>query len=620
METRFHRIDPRDNVAVALDGAEAGAQVLLPGVELRTIEPIPTAHKVALVAIRSGERIVKYGHPIGAATADIPAGGWVHTHNVRTELEGTREYVYEPSGASASSPPGEALKSIATRTFRGYPRPDGQVGIRNEIWIVPTVACVNRLAERLAAELSRELPAGVSSVQALTHPHGCGQIGEDLKRTQRLLADFVHHPNAAAVLVLGLGCEYNRVSSFREVVGPTDPGRVEYLAAQEVEDEVEAAREALRRLAAYAGRFSRHEQPVSKLRVGVKCGGSDAFSGLTANPLVGVVSDRLVAAGATVILSETTECLGAEHLMAERGATPEIGEQARRVVLDCERTCLAYGADLTGSNPSPGNIEGGLTTIEEKSLGCLRKGGTSRFQEVLAYAERPTRRGLVFMDTPGNDNESTAGMVAGGASVVMTEVPEMFGAEVDLLNRAADRDVFERGVAMINGIKRYFIEAHQPIYENPAPGNKDGGLTTLEEKSLGCTRKGGFAPVADVIDYAERIRKPGLSLLTSPGYDGVSVTALAASGAQILLFTTGRGNPLGTYVPTVKISSNSVLARRKPSWIDFDAGRLLEGVSPEELAKGLLELTLEVASGAKAARNEEHGYRDLVVWKQGVTV
>lgn len=496
---RWLRIDPRDNVAVALEAAAPGAEVSVPGATLRTLEPIPTGHKVALVPIAEGERVVKYGAPVGLATRAIAAGAWVHTHNVRTDLSGTLEYSYKPTAA-----PDLGTGAVAAgRTFLGYKRPDGQVGIRNELWILPTVACVNRLAERLAAELERELPPGVTAAHALTHPHGCGQFGDDLRRTQRVLADFVHHPNAGAVLVVGLGCEYNRVSSFREVVGHTHPGRVEYLVAQEVEDEVEASRALLRRLAEYAGGFRRTEIPLSRLRVGVKCGGSDAFSGITANPLVGAVTDRLVAAG---------------------------------------------------------------------------------------------------------------------AGVVMTEVPEMFGAEVELLNRAVSRDVFDRGVAMINGTKRYFIDHDQPIYENPAPGNKDGGITTLEEKSLGCTRKGGLAPVTDVLEYAERVRCPGLTLLTSPGYDGVSVTALAAAAVHLILFTTGRGNPLGTLVPTVKISSNSALARRKPHWIDFDAGTLLGGASMLDLADELLDLTVRVASGLAQARNEENGERELVIWKDGVTV
>lgn len=490
------RIHPRDNVAVALRNLDAGFAVAIGGDAVRLGTAIPMAHKFALGAIRAGEPIVKYGQPIGHATADIAAGGWVHAHNVRTTLDGVLEYAYAP----AVEPP---ARIEDTRTFAGYRRPNGEVGIRNEIWIVPTVGCVNEIAETLARQLNaRALPGNIAGVYALPHPFGCSQLGDDHATTQRVLAALAQHPNAAGVLVIGLGCENNTMESFRKLIPDAGSPRYRFMVAQEVGDELAAGRQMLDALVEYAEGFHRERVPVSELRIGLKCGGSDGFSGVTANPLVGALSDAVVARGGTMVL---------------------------------------------------------------------------------------------------------------------TEVPEMFGAEAMFLNRCESRAVFDDCVAMINGFKRYFLRHGQAVYENPSPGNKDGGITTLEEKSLGCLQKGGTSPVVDILPYGGRIRKRGLNFLTGPGNDIVSMTALAAAGAHLVLFTTGRGTPLGGPIPTFKIATNNDLAARKPNWIDFNAGRLIDGATLSALADDLFDRVLETAGG-QPARNELNGFREIAIFKDGVTL
>lgn len=512
MSARFRLLSDRDDVAVAVDAAAAGtalpASALSSGTSVRLREDIPAGHKVALREIRAGEPVFKYGFPIGAAKTDIAAGSWVHTHNLATRLEGKLEYRYSGGKPAASAPKGGA------DVFRGFRRENGSVGIRNEIWILPTVGCVNGIAGRVAELARAELAArdlAVEGVHAFPHPYGCSQLGEDHAATRTILAGLAAHPNAAGVLVLGLGCENNTVAEFRSLLEAAgtgvgaEAGRVEYLVVQEAAEELEEALAAVLRLAERASRFRREDVPVSELVVGMKCGGSDGFSGITANPLVGTFSDRLVAAGGTSIL---------------------------------------------------------------------------------------------------------------------TEVPEMFGAETILMDRAADEAVFQDTVKLINDFKEYFLRHGQAVYENPSPGNKAGGITTLEDKSLGCVQKGGTAPVSAVYPYGGRVARRGLVLLSGPGNDIVSVTALAAAGAHLVLFTTGRGNPLGGPVPTVKISSNSDLARRKPSWIDYDAGRLLEAETreqAEEVEGGLYRLVLAAASGAPV-KNETNGYREIAILKDGVTL
>ncbi|WP_414714864.1 UxaA family hydrolase [Sporomusa sp.] len=473
----------KDNVAVVLhpaEGAKAGR-----------------GHKVALTDIRAGEHIIKYGFPIGHATSDIKAGDWVHTHNIKTNLGDILEYQYQPEPAADQ----------ATRdcpTFQGYRRANGKVGVRNEVWIIPTVSCVNQNIRLMAQQATARFKGtpNVDGVFEITHPYGCSQLGDDHSSTQRILADLVRHPNAGAVLVVGLGCENNYIDDFKKVLGDYDPERVRFLVAQEVEDEIAAGVELLGDLVQYASGFNREACPVSELVIGLKCGGSDGFSGITANPLVGAFSDSLLACG---------------------------------------------------------------------------------------------------------------------GSTVLTEVPEMFGAETILMNRAIDCAVFDKTVQLINDFKAYFQGYNQPIYENPSPGNKEGGISTLEEKSLGCTQKGGRGRVTDVLGYAGQVTKKGLTLLSSPGNDMVAATALAAAGCQIILFTTGRGTPLGTVVPTVKVATNSEVFARKTNWMDFDAGQLLAGVSMQQLNEQFFAYVVEVASG-KPTKAEHMGFREIAIFKNGVTL
>ena len=440
-------------------------------------------HKYALSDIAKGENVIKYGNPIGHATEDIKKGSHVHTHNMKTNLSG--ELTYEFSG---DFPP--MKRSDSDLTFMGYVRKNGEVGIRNDIWIINTVGCVNKIAKRLA-----DLTGAIS----FEHPFGCSQLGGDHATTQKILAGLVHHPNAGGVLVLGLGCENNNIAEFKKALGEYDEERVRFLNTQDFPDEIEEGVRIINELKAYASSFKREKVSISKLKIGLKCGGSDGLSGITANPLVGRLSDRVIAAG---------------------------------------------------------------------------------------------------------------------GSCVLTEVPEMFGAEHLLMKRAVSREVFDKTVSLINDFKAYFIAHNQVVYENPSPGNKAGGITTLEEKSLGCVQKGGSAEVVDVLTYGDRLTKNGLSLLNGPGNDIVAVTNLAAAGVHIVLFTTGRGTPLGGAVPTVKISTNRALAEKKQGWIDFDASPTLDGL---DLSDTLLDYILTVAGGEET-KNEKNGYREISIFKDGVTL
>lgn len=493
---KFLKIHPRDTVAVALERSPKGTSVVVDGVAVVLRDDVPAGHKFALAAMPAGAAVVKYGYSIGTARTAIAVGDWVHEHNVATALSGAADYAYQPKLSSMPAP-------ARIPTFDGYVRDDGQVGIRNELWILPMVGCVNGVAEAMARTLKREgLPGTVEEVVVMSHPFGCSQLGDDHGNTQKILAGLAHHPNAGGVLLLWLGCENNTPESFMKVLGEVDPRRVRSLVCQQVPDEQEAGLALLRELAAEAGKCQRRPVPMSELKIGFKCGGSDAFSGLTANPLVGRICDKVTAAG---------------------------------------------------------------------------------------------------------------------GSAVLTEVPEMFGAETILFNRCASREVFDRAVAMVNGFKDYFIAHHEPVGENPSPGNRAGGITTLEDKSLGCIQKGGDSVVTDVLAYGERLRRPGLSLMDGPGNDIVATTALAAAGCHLVLFTTGRGTPLGGPVPVLKIATNSALAATKSGWIDFDAGQALAGVPMEALAEQLLSLVLGTASG-KPTRSEQMGFRDVAIWKTGVTL
>ena len=492
----FIKINKDDNVAVALKPIAKGTTVNVAGTDVTTLEDVPQGHKFAIKPIKKGDAVIKYGFRIGYAQADVEVGGWIHTHNLRTALGELLDYTFNPEGHKDVEPTDEAY-------FEGYMRENGKVGVRNEVWIIPTVGCVNSIARAIEATARLNKPEGVDEVVAFTHPYGCSQTTEDQENTRTVLADLINHPNAGAVLVLGLGCENSRIEVLKNYIGEVNPDRVKFLQVQDVEDEQEAAAEIMEELMNYAAAFKREKVSAKELVIGMKCGGSDGLSGITANPTVGLFSDMLVSKGGTTIL---------------------------------------------------------------------------------------------------------------------TEVPEMFGAETILMDRCANRELFDKTVCLINDFKEYFIKNGQEIYENPSPGNKDGGITTLEDKSLGCTQKSGSSLVKGVLAYGERVQNKGLNLLSAPGNDLVASTACAAAGAQIVLFTTGRGTPFASPVPTVKIATNSRLAGRKGNWIDFNAGRLVtDDVPMEQLADELFQLVLDVASGRRV-KAELAGFHDLAIFKQGVTL
>ena len=487
------QVHETDDVCVTLRDLAAGTEVTVGVTHLTLNTDVPKGHKIAVHAIAEGEQVHKYGFVIGKASQAIAPGDHVHTHNMVTTLSGTEDYVYQPVAVKAETP--------ATGTFQGYRRQNGTVGIRNEIWILCTVGCVARTSERLARQASERFKGRVDGVYALTHPLGCSQLGDDLSHTRDLLASLAMHPNAGGVLIVGLGCENNQLSALiKQIDRPAD--RLKYFAAQMVEDENEAGLEALEELVAVVEKDQREACDLKDLAIGVKCGGSDAFSGLTANPLVGKIADRV------------------------------------------------------------------------------------------AFA---------------------------GGKAIMTEIPEIFGAERILMARAKDAQVFHEVVDVVNDFKNYFLEHKQPVFENPSPGNKAGGITTLEEKSLGAVQKGGQSPLNEVLRYGQRVHEPGLSLLEAPGNDAVSSTALTAAGAVIVLFTTGRGTPLGFPAPTLKIASNTALAEKKPHWIDFDAGQTLSGESLDHCADALMDLILKTASGQQSC-NEKNDEREIAIWKNGVTL
>ena len=487
------RIHKGDNVAVALAPVEAGEQVSVGGRTLTAAELIPQGHKLALTDLRPGDMVYKYGCVIGRVTAPVPAGGWVHTHNMTTNLSARTDFSYHPAV--------KALEPEEPEQFLGYLRPDGRAATRNEIWILPTVGCVNEIANQLAADNQDLVGGSVEGLYVFPHPYGCSQTGTDHANTRAILVGLARHPNAAAVLVVGLGCENLQCSQLMEDLGPASE-RVKFLVCQQVEDELAAGRALLKECAAYAARFQRQPLPVSKLVVGLKCGGSDGLSGITANPVVGRFSDLLVARG---------------------------------------------------------------------------------------------------------------------GSTILTEVPEMFGAEELLLGRCADGEVFRQAAELLQGFRGYFVSHGENVYENPSPGNKAGGITTLEDKSCGCVQKGGTAPIVGVVPYGGQVVRPGLNLLWGPGNDLVSTTALSAAGAHLILFTTGRGTPFGAPAPTLKISSNKALAAHKPGWIDFDAGSVAEGESIGQAARRLFHLVLRTAGGAPT-KSEEAGRRGIAIFKDGVTL
>ena len=496
-QTAYLQINKGDNVVVCLRPINAGEEIKIGNHAVQALRNTPAGHKILLCDTPKDKPIIKYGYPIGHAKENLKAGEWVNENNIQTNLSGTLEYEYHP-----------AIKPLSIeqedRSFKGFMRKNGEVGIRNEIWIVPTVGCVNGIAERLARQLEQETQLkGVNAIHAWHHNYGCSQLGADHENTRKVLRDICLHPNAGAVLVLSLGCENNQPEDFMKMLGDYDRERIQLLVTQRVEgDEVEEGMKILRKLYKTAAQDKREEVPVSKLRIGLKCGGSDGFSGITANPLVGEFSDWLIAQGGTTIL---------------------------------------------------------------------------------------------------------------------TEVPEMFGAETILMNRCQTADLFQKTVHLINNFKEYFLSHGEPVGENPSPGNKAGGISTLEDKALGCTQKCGHAPVSGVLEYAERLKTNGLNLLSAPGNDLVASTALAASGCQMVLFTTGRGTPFGTFVPTMKISTNSQIFKSKQNWIDFNAGKLVEGVDMLTLRNDFIDKVIATANGEKV-KNEMNGYREIAIFKNGVTL
>jgi altronate hydrolase len=486
-----------DNVGVATTALPAGIRIMLGDAAIEVAEEIPAGHKVALLPIGERELVRKYGFPIGVTTRAVEPGAWVHTHNLQTRLGGKLEFVFRPL-AEVTAP------AAVPFTFDGYVRANGRVGTRNEIWVLNTVGCVNHAAERIARSAGERVGGAVDGVYAFSHPYGCSQLGDDLGHTRKILAGLMRHPNAGGVLVLGLGCENNQLDDLLLQARDMDRSRLRFFNSQDVTDEVEAGVNAVAELVERMRSDVRQPRPASDLVVGMKCGGSDGLSGITANPLVGRIADRV--------------------------------------------------AEL-------------------------------------------------------------------GGGVLLTEVPEMFGAEEVLLERAANEQVFHDFVRMIDDFKDYFTRHGQAIYENPSPGNKEGGLSTLEEKALGAVQKGGRATIRTVLRYGESAPPGGLSVLEGPGNDAVSSTALVASGATLLLFTTGRGTPLGFPAPTIKISSNTSIAQKKPHWIDFDAGALLDGgTSLDVLADSLFSRILDIASGRSRTQNEIQGVREIAIWKGGVTL
>ncbi|ELY5875766.1 altronate dehydratase [Cronobacter sakazakii] len=494
---QYIRIHSQDNVAVALADLPEGTVIAIDGLSVMLLQPVARGHKFALRAIGQGENVVKYGLPIGHALADIAPGEHIHSHNIRTNLSDLDEYSYQPEAPFTGEQMGD-------REVQIYRRASGEVGIRNELWILPTVGCVNGIARQIQNRFLKETndAEGTDGVFLFSHTYGCSQLGDDHINTRTMLQNMVRHPNAGAVLVIGLGCENNQIDAFRETLGDFDPARVRFMVCQHQDDEVEAGLAHLHALYDVMRHDKREPGKLSELKFGLECGGSDGLSGITANPMLGRFSDYVIANGGTTVL---------------------------------------------------------------------------------------------------------------------TEVPEMFGAERILMSHCRDEATFEKTVTMVNDFKQYFIAHNQPIYENPSPGNKAGGITTLEEKSLGCTQKAGASQVVDVLRYGERLHTPGLNLLSAPGNDAVATSALAGAGCHMVLFSTGRGTPYGGFVPTVKIATNSELAAKKPHWIDFDAGQLLHGTAMPQLLEMFVDKIVEIASG-KQTCNEKNDFRELAIFKSGVTL
>ncbi len=493
---KYKKINEKDNVVVALTNLKKGEAIIAGNKETTLKSDVKSGHKIAIEAINENEDIIKYGFPIGHCTINIHPGEIVHTDNTKTNLNGILKYTFQQK---LNKNPYEDRQL----TFKGYLREDGNVGIRNDLFIVPTVGCVNGIADKMIERFMESAgePA-VGSVQVVKHNYGCSQLGDDHLNTRNILRNITKHPNTGGALVLGLGCENNTVTDFKAALGEYNENRIKFLVIQEVPDEIEEGAKLLKELYETMKKDKREAVSLSKLKVGLKCGGSDGLSGITANPLLGEFSDFLIAQGGTTIL---------------------------------------------------------------------------------------------------------------------TEVPEMFGAETMLMDRAKDEEIFQKIVHLVNDFKEYFMKYDQPIYENPSPGNKAGGITTLEDKSLGCTQKAGSETVADVLKYGEVIKNHGLNLLSAPGNDLVATTALGAAGCQLVLFTTGRGTPFGSFVPTLKVSTNSAIYKLKPHWIDFNAGTLVEGKKMETLLEEFISYIIRVAEG-EFANNEKNNFKEIAIFKSGVTL
>lgn len=490
------KIHPADNVAVALVDQRQGAIVRLDEpVYLR--QDILRGHKFAIKPVRAGESVIKYGMPIGYASQDIQPGDLIHTHNLKTHLSDINTYQYQPTQALIPTQPADPLVNI-------YRRQNGDIAVRNEIWIVPTVGCVNALARKMIQQFTsaHETLDDIDGVFLYNHTYGCSQLGDDHLTTRTMLQNLARHPNAGGVLVVGLGCENNQIAEFQRTLGEYNARRVRFMICQQAEDEIAEGCQLLEDLYQTIRHDRRVAGRLSEVKFGLECGGSDGLSGITANPLLGRFSDFLISHGGTTVL---------------------------------------------------------------------------------------------------------------------TEVPEMFGAEQILMNQCLNEQIYSKTVAMVNDFKRYFLAHNQPVYENPSPGNKAGGITTLEEKSLGCTQKAGISPVVDVLRYAERLKTPGFNLLSAPGNDAIATSALGAAGCHMVLFTTGRGTPYGGFVPTLKIATNSELARKKPHWIDFNAGELLSGKEMPELLNAFIHTLVEAVNG-KPVKNELNEFRELAIFKSGVTL
>jgi len=491
------KIHSEDNVVVTLVDRTAGEEVNVDGQTITLLEAVGRGHKIALSPIQTGENIIKYGLPIGHAKQSIAIGEHIHSHNIATNLSDINEYQYNPEHKTLAP-------SLVDPEVALYRRKNGDIAIRNEIWVIPTVGCVNALARKMIERFNKQHsdPEGIDGVYLYNHTLGCSQLGDDHLTTRTILQDLVHHPNAAGVLVIGLGCENNQVAAFKDTLGEYDEQRVKFMVCQQLDDEIEAGIENLNQLYDIVKHDKREPGQLSEVKFGLECGGSDGLSGITANPLLGRFSDFLV---------------------SHQGTT------------------------------------------------------------------------------------------------VLTEVPEMFGAEQILMNHCHDEQTFEKTVAMVNDFKRYFMAHEQPIYENPSPGNKAGGISTLEEKSLGCTQKAGTSQVMDVLKYGERLRVTGFNLLSAPGNDAIATSALGAAGCHMVLFTTGRGTPYGGFVPTMKIATNNELAAKKPHWIDFNAGALLTGKTMDTLLDDFIQQIVRLVNGEQT-KNEVNDFRELAIFKTGVTL